>query len=106
MNNKPDRDFTDADLDRLLNLASAPASSIEGMDQLLRKIAIPVVHPVRNLHWLSLLPLAASLAIGIYLGAAGFDTGLALSSDDTVAFTSDFTIGIEDAEAYVEETPA
>jgi hypothetical protein len=89
--------MNDKDLDLLLNYASAPGETEPGMKALLARINHPVVQPRKKpAYWLSALPLAASLALGLYLGAAGIDL---LDSGDR-----DLVSGIEDAESFAAES--
>ncbi|MBL8791434.1 MAG: hypothetical protein JNM45_13145 [Rhizobiales bacterium] len=63
--------------------------------------------PQPRLGWLAGLPLAASLALGIYLGAGGtFDGLLSTSAYELIAGnTSDNILtGIEDVESFTEES--
>jgi hypothetical protein len=79
-----DKQFTDGELDKLLNSATAPDLPKGFSERLLLRIeaeapvhktaeiiAFPTRHrPVPRTRWLALLPLAAALVGGIYLGAA------------------------------------
>ena len=88
--------MNDKDLDQLLNFASAPEGTEQGMNALLRRISAPQqVQPRKTAYWLSALPLAASLVLGLYLGASGVDV---LSASD-----SDLVSGIEDVETVALE---
>ncbi len=89
--------MNDKELDRLLNFASAPEGTDQGMNALLRRINAPARQPLKKpAYWLSAVPLAASLALGLYLGATGLDL---LNAD-----VGDFVSGIEDAETYATES--
>jgi hypothetical protein len=91
-------ELNDRDLNRLLNVASLPGGAEQGMANLLRRINTQQQVPrQKNAYWLSALPLAASLALGLYLGASGIDF---MSTTDT----SDLTSGIEDVETIALES--
>lgn len=113
-------EMTDNELDKLLALASQPPLAIDAHDLLLARIATqqsgnPASNVVnfpaatkkaRPMHWLAALPLAASLAAGIWLGAAGQGTDYLFNvSDELASFTDSFaaSTGIDDAESLMEE---
>lgn len=58
-------------IDRLLDFAEAPALAAGLESRLMASIARPAVPARFSLGWSASLPLAASLALGIYLGAMG-----------------------------------
>jgi hypothetical protein len=107
---------TDAELDAMLKTAAQPALPRGFADRLQAKLEQPAASnviafphrrspPVKSTRlWLSAIPLAASLAIGLYLGAQGTlansFTGLnaALVADAT---DTPFDIGIEDTESFI-----
>lgn len=127
-----DRDLmSDHELDQLLAHASTPPVADGARGRLLQRIAAegrdeppspassnvislseararrskPAPQP--RLGWLAGLPLAASLALGIYLGAGGtFDGLLSTSAYELIAGnTSDNILtGIEDVESFTEES--
>jgi hypothetical protein len=90
-------ELNDRDLNRLLNVASLPDGTEQGMTNLLKRINShqPEIRQ-KNAYWLSALPLAASLALGLYLGASGFDF---INTTDT----ADLSSGIEDVETVALE---
>ena len=113
-------EMTDTELDKLLNLASKPPLATDAHELLLAKItarqsdnpASNVVNfPIstkkaKSIHWLAALPLAASLAAGIWLGAAGQGTDYLFNvSDEFASVTDSFatSTGIDDAESLMEE---
>ncbi len=117
-------EMTDNELDRLLTLASKPPIASDAQRTLLARIAAdkpatqignvvnfpiaakkssPVASPIG---WLAALPLAASLAAGIWLGAAGQGTDYLFSVSDELASLTDSVdtlTGIDDAESLMEE---
>jgi hypothetical protein len=107
---------TQEQLDRMLAAATNPELPAGAIERLLARIedevrivAMPVrrAAPRAVLGWGTALPLAASLALGIYLGAMGsLDrflpesvTGELAAGDDDNADLS----GVSEAEAYAEE---
>ena len=103
-------------LDRVLAAATNPELPAGAMQRLLarleeddRVVALPLRNaaPAPVLRWTAALPLAASLALGIYLGAMGaLDaflpetvTGESAAGDEENADLS----GVSEAEAYAEE---
>lgn len=58
-------------IDRLLDLAEAPALEAGFEKRLMARIARPAAPASFPLGWAVALPLAASLALGVYLGAMG-----------------------------------
>ncbi len=125
-----DRDtMTDQELDQLLAHASAPPLPDAARTRLLQRLAAgesqkpgsnvisfsdararrasPRAQSQARLGWLAGLPLAASLALGIYLGAGGtFDGLLTTSAYDLIAgnTTDNILTGIEDMESFTEES--
>lgn len=110
-------------IDRLLARASVPPLPDGAMDRLMAKLdaeapaASPKVvlfrpaarpEPRRVLRYAAALPLAASLALGIYLGAQGtLDTILPTAITGTVALNDDPMDdlgGVGEAEALAEES--
>jgi hypothetical protein len=108
--------MSDAQLDALLNGTKQPTLPRGFADRLQAKLEQPAPNnviafpqkksqpaPSRRM-WLSAIPLAASLAIGIYLGAQGtladsistLDTSLVSDATDSL-----FNIGIEDTESFL-----
>ncbi len=113
-------EMTDDELDKLLALASKPPLATDAHELLLAKItARQSDNPARNvvnfpistkkaksIHWLAALPLAASLAAGIWLGAAGQGTDYLFNVSDELASVADSfaaSTGIDDAESLMEE---
>lgn len=118
-------EMTDNELDRLLTLASKPPLASDAQKTLLAKIAAdkpanqvgnvvnfpiaakkssPIASPIG---WLAALPLAASLAAGIWLGAAGQGTDYLFGISDELAGVTDIfaaSTGIDDAENLTEES--
>ena len=103
-------------IDRVLAAATSPELPAGAIERLLERLAgedSAIAMPLRKLlprpvlRWSSALPLAASLALGIYLGAMGtIDrllpesvTGELAASDGDNADLS----GVSEAEAYAEE---
>lgn len=108
--------LTDAELDMLLKQAAVPdlppgfADRFQAqLDASVRSnvIAFPQKKspPAKSANlWLSTIPLAASLAIGVYLGAQGIlADSLSNLNISNVADATDslFNIGIEDTELFV-----
>lgn len=118
MNQTPDR-IEDAEIDRVLSLASVPDVPPGAIDRLMARIDVaetgnvllfrprPAPPRLRAFRYAAALPLAASLALGIYLGAQGtLDfafpsavTGSIASTEDTV----DDLGGVGEAEQYAED---
>lgn len=113
--------MTDRELDTLLAGATSPQLPEGAVARLMARTAAPSDAPVSNIiplrraeaprsrmAWLAGLPLAASLAIGIYLGAAGSATALnplsVLSSTSTATGDSDTGSGIDDALDFNEDS--
>jgi hypothetical protein len=96
-----------AALDRLLAQAAKPVPPAGAEARLAMKIqGMRAAPPRRHLPWAAALPLAASLALGIYLGAIGETDSwlpvgdIAVNEDEA---SSDLT-GIGEAEALAEES--
>lgn len=128
MTRQPDL-MTDAELDTLLAHASAPPLPLGARERLLARMAREVTGEVASedagpaqpsnvvrlrppaasrprLHWLAGLPLAASLALGIYLGNSdGIGASLPVAAYDMLAgvSTDDAVSGIEDIESFSED---
>jgi hypothetical protein len=108
------------DAEKLLRLASDPAVPEGAMARLMariaeepqqaRVIALPQRAPVRRspLRYAAALPLAASLALGVYLGAQGaLDFMLPTAITGGVALNEevpDELGGVGEADAYAEES--
>jgi hypothetical protein len=108
--------MTDEELDKLLQLAPQPTLPNGFAKRLQTKLDAPVVNNVvafpqrtkpagsNRMAWLSAIPLAASLAIGLYLGAmaelpdmfSGLQDAMASLSTD-----SGLNLGIEDTELFL-----
>ncbi len=106
--------MSDQELDRLLALASKPAPPRGAEDRLMAKINPENVVAFRlkqkkaqsAISWIAALPLAASLAFGIWLGAAGIGTDIlpeSLGGDAVAAADVDVFTGIEEAETLAED---
>ena len=108
--------FSDRDLDVLLNTAKQPGLPHGFAERLQAKldveaannvIAFPQKHQQahsRRGYWLSAIPLAASLAAGIYLGAMAELPAMFSGLQDAVASLSSdnaLDLGIEDTEAFL-----
>lgn len=112
-----EKDMTDS-IDRVLAFATVPELPPGAVERLMARIDVPVADnviqlqprsPVRRniFRYAAALPLAASLALGIYLGAKGtLDfalpaavTGEVASNDDT----PDDLSGVSEAEQYAED---
>lgn len=113
MTNNP---MTDNELDKILTAAHQPQLPKGFADRLQAKLdAKPksnvIAFPVRKQPpaqsrrmWLSAIPLAASLAAGLYLGAMGdIPTSLSAFDSSLVSDASDQMVGsgFEDTEAFV-----
>jgi hypothetical protein len=113
--------FTDAELDVLLKSAKQPvlpegfAARLEAKLQTATKnniIAFPTRQkPVQSAssNWLSAIPLAASLAVGIYLGAMAELPNVFSSFEDAVSAVSgddELNVGIEDTESFLNSEPS
>lgn len=113
-------DMTDAELDLLLSRASKPVLPPEAEARLMRRVASerPApsganVVPLRRersskfrINWFAGLPLAASLAFGVYLGSVGDVPDMLPASVHYVSSgeaANGSTSGIEDAEFFAEE---
>jgi hypothetical protein len=107
---------TDAELDAMLKAATQPTLPRGFAERLQAKLEQPTASnviafpqkktlPVKSPKlWLSAIPLAASLAIGIYLGAQGnMAESLNGLSTSLVADATDsaIDIGIEDTESFI-----
>jgi hypothetical protein len=106
--NRKDQDhqglMSDRDLDRLLTAVSGPKPPLGAQARLLSRIAAETAASqpqAATWRWIMAAPLAASLALGVYLGAAGYGTGLLFTDD--VAYAGSFETGIEEAELAAEE---
>jgi hypothetical protein len=103
--------MTDVELDALLAAASAPPPPLGATSRLIARLdgaAHNSSPPKSRLGWLAGLPLAASLAVGIYLGAAGDLSAvnpfsLSTSSTATAADT-DTGSGLDEALDFNEDT--
>jgi hypothetical protein len=98
-------EMSDAELDQVLREATSPRIPLGAEGRLVKRLAVasPVAVAIRprSFAWLSALPLAASLVLGIYLGTTGYGTDMFAT---TVATTeSDIITGIEEAELAAEE---
>lgn len=104
--NRPD--FSDQELDQLLSMASRPKPVNGAMDRIVRQAQndnVVTLAPRRISPWLSALPLAASLACGIYLGAVSSASDYLPLPNSAVATADedDGSIGIEDVVTLAEE---
>jgi hypothetical protein len=109
-------EMTDHELDRVLAGARKPQLPDGFAERLQARLEQPeksnvvafpqaqAAAPSRRRVWLSALPLAASLAIGIYLGAAGgLPDSLNLFGSTATADATDtlLGVGIEDTESFL-----
>lgn len=109
--------MTDKELDRLLGLASHPAPAADAAARAAARAMrdaeksnvitfAPTQAPQRStIGWLAALPLAASLAAGIYLGSAGLGAYVVPESLGGGALTEEEAVlsGIEDMEDLSDE---
>jgi hypothetical protein len=111
--------MTDKELDKLLGLASEPEIAIDAASRAAARafkedtssnvIVLtpkgPLVAANNNMRWLSALPLAASLAVGIYLGTLGRGNALLPESLGGGNVTEDQSVlsGIDEVEDLTEE---
>lgn len=106
--------MSDHELDRLLALASKPALPPGAEERLMAKLIPENVVTFRSkpkkaqsaIAWIAALPLAASLAFGIWLGAAGIGTDIlpeSLGGDAVAAADVDVISGIDEAETLAED---
>jgi len=102
--------MSDEGLDRLLALATAPEMNPDFQQRIMAKINLGTTTNVvaflqkhRAKSWLVGLPLAASLALGVWLGASGSTINLLPTSATEVA-TSDIgdASGFEDIVSVIE----
>lgn len=107
----------DRELDKLLAMAARPvvprgaeARLMAAIDGASRNTVVafrPRQVPARSkLPWLTAIPLAASLAFGLWLGLAGVGNSLlpsSLGGDSVASVDLDFPTGIDEAEAMVED---
>jgi hypothetical protein len=106
--------MTDVELDKLLKLAPTPplpegfAARLQARletPESAKLIAFPAPKARTNPRlWLSAIPLAASLAAGIYLGAKGNLSDTFSSLEGSIVASADdgsVSLGIEDVEAFV-----
>jgi hypothetical protein len=112
-----DKHFTDDDLEKLLLGATAPALPQGFSDMLLHRleaeaavqktadvIAFPVRSaPARPTRWLALLPLAAALVGGIYLGAATNAHTLITTGSSIASVEDDDLLGLESLETIEQD---
>ena len=104
--------MSDAELDRLLALATRPPPPEGAEARLMARLAAAEAganvvafrqKPRRLVPWLSALPLAASLACGIYLGASGAaDSYLPVATDTVAAMDDGGASGLDDVLAISE----
>ena len=109
---------TDVELDQMLSLASNPEVPADFATKIATKIQPPVeasaeillfkprVQSVPPQRWLMAVPLAASLVLGVWLGAAGKGTSFLWSATTELTASSDdigASTGIDDAETLSDE---
>lgn len=104
--NRPD--FSDQELDQLLAMASKPKATNGAVNRILQQAQndnVVAISPRRISPWLTALPLAASLACGIYLGAVSSASDYLPLTNSAVASVDDDdgSIGIEDVVTLAEE---
>ncbi len=92
--NEEQKLMSDHDLDRLLALATTPAVGPDFQQRMMAKINLTTANNVvafpqkhRPKSWLVGLPLAASLALGLWLGASGSTINLQPTNNTEVATT-------------------
>ena len=102
--------MNDAELDRLLHQATRPVVPLGAANRIASRVAqmelLQKPAQKSDLRWLAGLPLAASLALGIFLGTQGYgDDVLGATSSAALATTldSEFETGTEEAEQVAEE---
>ncbi len=109
----PDKNtMTDQELDQLLDLAPMPMVPNGAKARLIAKTKatakIVAIKPrTKPNYWLAGLPLAASLAAGLYLGVSGLDqTVLPGLTEDTLvgALSEEVATGLDDAENFDEDS--
>jgi hypothetical protein len=104
----------DHELDRLIALASKPALPPGAEDRLMAKLnpenivafGAKTKKAQSTISWIAALPLAASLAFGIWLGAAGIGANIlpeSLGGDAVAAADVDVISGIDEAETLAED---
>jgi hypothetical protein len=112
---KMDKDeMTDRELDQLLKAVRQPGLPKGFADRLQAKLDAPAsaqiigfpkrTEAAKTRLWLSALPLAASLAIGLYWGAVGTLPESLSNLTNTVLASNDdatWSIGIEDTELFL-----
>ena len=117
--NRNHEPMTDRELDLLLVHATVPSLPEGARDRLMQRLAGEASSPPANtvvpfrraaaapsrIGWLAGLPLAASLALGIYLGSGGtLESYLPSTAYDMLAGNSDDAVtGIEDVESFNED---
>jgi hypothetical protein len=98
----------DRELDRLLAAASSPVPPLGAEARLLRRIASTELEKPAALStaprrtWLAGVPLAASLILGLYVGANGVGTDF-LSGEDPDVASLEESFGLEEVELAAEE---
>jgi hypothetical protein len=106
--------MSDHELDRLLALASKPAPPPGAEERLMAKLNPENIVAFKSkpkkaqspIAWIAALPLAASLAFGVWLGAAGIGTDIlpeSLGGDAVAAADVDVISGIDEAETLAED---
>jgi hypothetical protein len=112
-----DNRFTDEELEKLLRGASSPALPQGFSDRLLQRleaetpeqktadvIAFPARGaPTRSTRWLALLPLAAALVGGIYLGAATNAHTFITTGSSIASVEDDDLLGLESLETIEQD---
>ena len=114
--NVSNKNMTDMELDQLLAQATQPDLPKGFAERLQAKLEQPAasnviafparqqVKPSTRRYWLSAIPLAASLAFGIYVGAAGsLPDSLSGLESSLVSDATDslLGVGIEDTESFL-----
>jgi hypothetical protein len=108
--------MTDHELDRLLQSAPAPTPPLGAKGRLMARLAepapgrvaprIPVQHKMQRF-WYAGIPLAASLVLGIYLGASGVGQTVIPGTTTEIlvgALSGDVSTGMDEAEILAEES--
>jgi hypothetical protein len=97
--------MSDKDLDRLLNAVNHPVRPLGAEQRLMGRIATESARAATNARktgawpWMSALPLAASLVLGLYLGQSGYQPSwLDLQDTASLGDGSDLPTGFEELE--------
>ena len=104
----------DEELDRLLAMATMPVVPTGFEERLLARVIKPVANNIlafpqrkKPSAWIFGLPLAASLAVGIWLGAAGLNSSSLPATTNTIISESGddgSTTGFDDVTQFIEDS--